>query len=641
MTLAGIELRYLINEINQRTPNYYVSNIYSITKESILIKLHHPEKSDLLLMLSTFGLWLSSVKINQIEQNRLVKRLRSDLLRLKITKIQQIGAERIAYLTFSGFDKEFILVGEFFGDGNIILCNKDMKILALLHSIDVRHRTLRVGLQYIPPPEKSLDIFNISKKDFEELKTSNLASANWVGRKLGLPKKYVEEIFRISKIDPKIPGVDLISTDLDRIYLTVKEIVNKVISGQHKPIIVRTEKIVDVYPLELGQPDNPKLVSTFSEGLDIIFTESILDKGKSIQSSGTDKKILEFQNMLDEQTKALTTVKEKSDAITSLARALMSAVSTGIISINDPKSLEIFTKQNSQIIKEKGQTLVTISGEKIKINPQASIPTIASNLFDVAKRKSGAISSIRVLMDKTQKKLNKLQDKKEIEKGAITFSEIRKKNWFERYRWFYTSDNLLAIGGRDASSNTSLIRKHMEKNDKIFHAEIFGSPFFILKNSENPPQASLREVAHATVCFSRAWRETMYGLSAYWVNPEQVKKAAPSGQYLPKGSFTIDGQRNFCKISSMKLAVGLVKQNENYFLCCGPPEPIKKHCICYAIIEPSGSQISALAKKIKLEFLKIMEDETKPISIDDFVRVLPAGESHIVETGLGKNAKET
>ena len=142
MTLAGIELRYLVNEISKKTEEYYVSNIYGITKNSLLFKLHHPEKQDVFLMFSSFGVWTSSVKINQIEPNRLLKRLRSDLLRLKLTKIEQIDAERIIYLTFSGFDKEFVLIGEFFSDGNIILCNKSQKILALLHSIYSLHKFL-------------------------------------------------------------------------------------------------------------------------------------------------------------------------------------------------------------------------------------------------------------------------------------------------------------------------------------------------------------------------------------------------------------------------------------------------------------------------------------------------------------------
>jgi hypothetical protein len=194
---------------------------------------------------------------------------------------------------------------------------------------------------------------------------------------------------------------------------------------------------------------------------------------------------------------------------------------------------------------------------------------------------------------------------------------------------------MLAIGGRDAPSNSAVVRKHLGKNDKIFHGDIFGSPFFILKDAENPSTISMNEVAHATVCFSRAWREGMQGTNAYWVNPEQVKKSAPSGQFLPKGSFTIEGKRNFINIPSLKLAVGIIPQDENYVLTSGPLATIKKNSICYAIIEPHGLEMVEVGKKIKIEFSKLEEEITKQISIDDFVRVLPAGQSQIKEVGYG------
>ena len=286
MGLAGIELRYLVDTISEQVQGYYVSNIYGITKDSILFKLHHTEKNDLFMMVSTYGVWLTEVKIDQIEPNRLLKRLRSDLLRLKLKKIEQIGAERIAYFTFEGFGKEFVLVGEFFGDGNILLCSKEMKILALQHSIEVRHRKLSVGLEYVVPPNNGIDIFNIVQSDFDELKTTDLVAAKWFGRTLGLPKKYVEGIFDIANIDPKKIGNLLTDDEIKIIFETTKKIVTDVILGNHDAIIIKNEKI-EVLPLKLGKLEGDIInASSFIKGLDTVFTENIVAKGKSIQSSG-------------------------------------------------------------------------------------------------------------------------------------------------------------------------------------------------------------------------------------------------------------------------------------------------------------------------------------------------------------------
>ncbi len=641
MALAGIELRYLVNQISEQVQGYYISNIYGITKDSILFKLHHTEKSDLFMMISTSGVWLTKVKIDQMEPNRLLKRLRSDLLRLKLKKIEQIGAERIAYFTFEGFGKEFILVGEFFGDGNIILCSKEMKILALQHSIEVRHRKLSVGLEYAEPPENNLDIFNLTESNFDELKTTDLISAKWFGRTLGLPKKYVESIFEITNIDRKKIGNLLTNEEVTKIYETTKKIVLDVVSGNHEPVIVKNEKI-EVLPVKLGKLEGEVTdVTSFIEGLDTIFTKNIVEKGKSIQSSGSDKKIKDLETQISEQEKAIQTVKDKSKKITNVANSLFEMVSKGIFSIKDSLAQEILATNNAKLISEKGISMIIVEDEKIKINTDSPLQSIASVLFNQAKKQSGAINSIQAIKEKTEKKLKKFQNQTEAERNLEVVTEIRKKNWFERYRWFMTTDGFLTIGGRDAASNSAVIRKHLDKNDKVFHGDIFGSPFFILKDAENVPDTTMNEIAHATVCFSRAWREALYGVSAYWVLPDQVKKSAPSGEFLPKGSFTIEGQRNFIKSETLKLAVGIIQLEDNdHVLTCGPPEAIKKNSICYAIIEPNGSEMAECAKKIRLEFLKIFEDITRKINIDEFVRALPAGKSQIIEVSLGDLEKE-
>ena len=639
MPLAGIELAYLVKEIETETEGYYVSNIWGINRNSILFKLHHPKKPDIMLMVSTTGMWITSKKIDSIEPNKLLRRLRSDLLRSKIEKIEQIGTERIAYLTFSNFDNRFVLIVEFFGEGNLLLCNYNKKILALLHSIDVKHRQLRVGADYNPPPTDGIDVINFKKDDFKEILSSTTTIGKTIGRGLGLPKKYVEEIIRLSSINRDKPSNQLSNEEIESLYDIINTTISNVIEGNHDPTIINDGEISEIFPIRFSDDNtNAKKVSSFNDGLDIIFSEQILQKGKSLYSDAAEKKIKELENTLDEQKKAISTVLEKSKQIADVANLFFTMQSEGKSDIKDPRIIEVLHDKNSEMIKEKGVSILKIGDAKIKINPDLPLPSIASKLFDESKKQKGAIKSIEKLIKKTEDKLEKTIQKGEIARGSIGFAEVRKKSWFERYRWFYTSDGILAVGGRDSSSNSAIIRKYMEKDDKVFHAEIHGSPFFILKDkNETIMPLSIRETSHATVCFSRAWKEGMYGVNCYWVTPEQVKKAAPSGQTMGKGSFIIEGTRNYNKITTLKLGIGILQKEEDYLLVCGPPEPIKKTCVCYVVIEPGSIEIADMGKRIRANFVRVDEKFAKMFLVDDYVRVLPTGGSKITETSMLEN----
>jgi len=225
------------------------------------------------------------------------------------------------------------------------------------------------------------------------------------------------------------------------------------------------------------------------------------------------------------------------------------------------------------------------------------------------------------------------------------------KEWYERYRWFITSDGLLAIGGRDSSSNSVVIRKHLTEYDIVFHAEIYGSPFFVIKNSaatigddnDNDISMSLQQAAQATVSFSRAWKDGLFSGDAYWVKADQIRKGAPTGQFLPKGSFVIEGKRNYIKGVEIKLAIGVMQMSNNKFtLVCGPIDAVKKSSLVYSVLLPGTMDPTNIAKKIKNEFIRVasghMEllDFIKTISIDDFVRTIPYGQSKISFTERGE-----
>lgn len=635
MQLAGIELRYIVNDLKARTAGYYVSNIYGISREGLLFKLHHPEKPDVMLAFSTYGLWPSSVRIRQIEENRLLRRLRGDLLRLKLDRVEQPGTERVVRLGFRGFEREYILIGEFFGDGNVILCNGEMKILALLHSLDVKHRSLHVGQQYEPPPGNNLDVLTVAADDLEASRLRGLATDRWLGRTLGLPSRYVEAIIRDAGLDAKTDSSDLSRATLDALSESLGRIAGSVVNGDHDPVIVHNGGEAQVHPVQLLPPGpGTESVPSFIEGLDKIFTGRILESGRQLQSHPTEKKIAELESQIAERERAIETVRARSSGISGLASSMMSLARSGAGSLRDRDAIELVRSSGSEMITERGVPKIVIRETKIRVDPDASLYATASALFDEAKKQSGAAPAIEKLIRKTRKEMADLQTRSQDQRNSVSFSKVRKKEWYERYRWFFTSDGNLAIGGRDASSNSSIVRKHMEKGDRVFHAEIYGSPFFILKGGADAGHTSLLETAHATVCFSRAWRESMHGLSSYWVEPDQVKRSAPSGQFLPRGSFTIEGRRNFLRVSSLKLAVGAAMRSGEYVLTCGPPETIKAQTLVYALIEPSGMELADLAKKVRSEFVATHREISK-IPVDEFIRVLPAGKGRVTKTGEG------
>ena len=127
MELSGIELRYLVNEISGRaTEGYYVSGLNAITKSSLLLRLHHPLKEDIFLVLSTRGIWITKLKFKPVEENSLEAFGQAHLERCKLESIGQAGSERIASLKFrhpaDGSVK--VVVCEFFGEGNIAICDE-------------------------------------------------------------------------------------------------------------------------------------------------------------------------------------------------------------------------------------------------------------------------------------------------------------------------------------------------------------------------------------------------------------------------------------------------------------------------------------------------------------------------------------
>lgn len=105
----------------------------------------------------------------------------------------------------------------------------------------------------------------------------------------------------------------------------------------------------------------------------------------------------------------------------------------------------------------------------------------------------------------------------------------------------------------------------MRPTDIYMHSDYGGAASTVIKNSRKgftPPLTTLEQAAIFTVCRSKAWQTKIIS-GAWWVYPEQVSKSAPTGEFLPTGSFMIRGKRNFIYPNRMEMGMTLLFKVDN------------------------------------------------------------------------------
>jgi len=255
---------------------------------------------------------------------------------------------------------------------------------------------------------------------------------------------------------------------------------------------------------------------------------------------------------------------------------------------------------------------------RLVLDLRKSIEENASDYFEKAKKLKKKIKGAEEALQKSIKKLKGLENKKEKfeirEEKKKELSE-RKKEWHEKFRWFASSDGFLVIGGRDATSNEIVIKKHTDKNDLVLHTDMAGSPFFVIKSEgKKIPENTIKEAADAVCTFSRAWKLGLQTTDVFYVSPEQVSKKTKAGEYMGKGAFMIYGKTNYIE-NKINLAIGITKENA---IMSGPLEAIKKNCEKYVVLKQGNEKVSAIAKKISYKL-------GGNLDLDEIIRSLPAG----------------
>lgn len=269
---------------------------------------------------------------------------------------------------------------------------------------------------------------------------------------------------------------------------------------------------------------------------------------------------------------------------------------------------------------------------KIKIDPRKSVPENASFYYERSKKLKQKLKGAKEAVKKTREEIEKLN----VEQGKFLekVPEPEKKSkrmWYEKFRHFHSGEFLI-LGGKDATTNDILIKKYLEPKDLVFHADIEGAPFFVIKNPENKeiPGEIKKGVAELAASYSKAWKLGLGSCNVYCIKPEQISKEAPAGEYLSKGAFMIRGKKEWFRNTRLEIAVGLSDK-----VIAGPPSIVEKLCKSWVRIIPGDTKSLELSREIKKSAMKTAGKEAggkiKKIPLEEIQRLIPGGEGRILK----------
>ncbi|WP_407393536.1 ribosome rescue protein RqcH [Methanobrevibacter sp.] len=580
--------------------------------------------------------------------------LRKRLKGAHLESIKQHNFDRVIVMKFKK-DKYYTLIVELFDKGNIILLDDEDNIILPLKRKQMSSRDISSKREYVFPEERGMNPITISEDELKEIFENSDKDVVRTLAMNGLGSLYAEEIIQRSnetvEIEKTTPASELDDKQISTLYNSIREIFDNLKEGLVKPQIVKNESKEDVVPLDLSkyQDFEKTYYSTFNEACDEFYSKKINSTIKDIKEAAWNKKVNKFekrlnlqQETLDNFARTIEDSQHKGEVIYSNYPSIENIINVVATARGKDYSFKEIGKtlkkakddgmaeaQIYESIDKLGVLTLDIDDTKITIDPKLTIAENAEVYYEKAKKAKRKTKGALIAIENTKKQLEDIKAKKDIAMERVEVPKKRVKKdlkWYEKLRWFLSSNNILVVGGRDASTNESVVKKYLEPNDIYLHADIHGASSTAIKlNGKELNDTILKESGEFAASFSSAWSLGFTTQDVFWVHPDQVSKTPEAGEFLPKGSFVIRGHRNYIRGARVKLAIGIVDY-EGKRVMVGPIEALEAHSENYVVLKPGFTKKEAIAKKI---LHKINEDDL--LSLDDIIRVLPSGKCDIDE----------
>ncbi|MFX1575913.1 MAG: ribosome rescue protein RqcH [Promethearchaeota archaeon] len=587
------------------------------------------------------------------------KALRKQLRDHKVSEIEQHDFDRVIYLRAGPSEKRFTLVIELFGGGNAILLDPKDRIVSAMTFRRMRDRDIVRGAPFQFPPLRAKDPREISLKDLSAiLDDSGHELIRTLARNLNMSGTTVEEILARAELDPQLTASDLSMKQKKALFNALNRYFQTLSEEPLSPLIIfnEDEEPIKVVPIESALYPNAKVkkFATFNGALDNFYSSHEEDSAVDEIEDQYQRDFNKLQRLRGQQQEHLDDMQTRAAQSREAANAIyqnLNVVEELISTIQEARKQSLSWKEISKRLEEGKNKQIPAALIFTKINQHAgrihikldrlrftldirlSAAENANQLFQRSKQLEKKVKGAAIAIEDTETKIERLQKKREdelIRAEAKKLVKRRKKRWYEKFRWFRTGTGMLVLGGRDAGSNQQLIRKYFEEQDLFFHADFAGAPVVIARTEgQEVSDKELLEIATFAVSYSRAWKAGWSAADTYWVNSDQVSLSAPSGEFLPKGSVMVRGERNYINNAPVRIVVGLIFDEELPIIIAGPESAIKKQTSTLVKLVPGKMKVSDAAKRIRKQFADQVpeerKDQVRTLSIDEIIAVLPPG----------------
>ncbi|GAB6147534.1 ribosome rescue protein RqcH [Stetteria hydrogenophila] len=580
-----------------------------------------------------------------VQRDRLSLLARKWLRGLRLEGVRQLDFDRVAFLEFKGGWRLYV---ELVPRGVAALVSPDGVIVGASRYVEMRDRAVRPGVKYEPPPPSGSVLPDVDPGVLRDRLRGQRDVVRGLVRGLGLPGEAAEEAAFRAGVEPQRSPEELSPGELEALAEAVASLIREAGEGRGYRAVRRGEPL-EAAPFRLTKYEGSGDVEVYEyqsidEALDDHFYHLAAAGGAS--AGGQDQERARLERALEEARRTAESYREKARELRAAAEAVASnyhAVAEALECARRAWRSRGAGECPGVAEADYGRGVVTldVAGVRVKARIGESVDKLIVRLYAEAGEYEAKAERALKSVQEAEARLRELERRAELSRLAARV-RARKRYWFEKYHWIVTRNGFLAVGGRDASQNESVVKRYLGEKDIFMHADIHGAPAVVLlTRGRTPPEEDLVDAAYIAAAYSRAWRAGLGSVSVYWAWGSQVSKSPPSGEYLARGAFMVYGRKNYLPPIPLQLAVGLAVDNEQQLpiVIAGPEDLVARRSLAYALLAPGDEGVEAVAGKVKEAWASKLEYPdsllAEAIPLDEVKQRIP-GRSRVLKIARGR-----